>query len=56
MTGKMQHVVYAEYECEQQFNTESFETSTDLIRVLNTNLVLENKTKPGLYLNSIGIA
>ena len=54
MTGKMQCVVYAVYE--QQFNTESFETSTDLIRVLNTNLVLENKTKPGLYLNSIGIA
>ena len=54
MTGKMQYVVHAELE--QQFNTDSFGTSTDRFRVLNTDLVLENKIKPGLDLYSIGIA
>ena len=47
-------VLYAELE--QQFNTDSFWTSTDQIRVLNTGLVLENKIKPGLDLYSIEIS
>ena len=54
MTGKMQYVVHAELE--QQFNTDSFGTSTDRIRVLNTDLVLENKIKQGLDLYSIEIS
>ena len=40
MTWKMQYVVHAELE--QQFNTDSFGTSTDL--------VLENKIKQQTYI------